>query len=192
MSYVDAYVGLCTAAGTGTATELIGSGYQRQSIAFNVISPYLAGVGSARAMTGRAVNATSITFQGGSAPAGTVLAGRAIYDAPTAGNLLLVLPFGSGPRTVAPSGPVDFIDATQITLEGASFTQAFSGQFIAGATLGTCYDAKDIIGPRTPAPGELQDGFGYVLIVNRAVLSCGVSLVVNRGVLQSASSFAAL
>ncbi len=80
--FIDGFLALCSTVGTGTCTEPTVAGYARQPISFG---PSIKGV---------AVTAVPFTFGPAVTSSGT-FAGRAIFDAPTAGNLLLVLPFPS-------------------------------------------------------------------------------------------------
>ena len=81
--FIDAYLALCSAVSPGAATELMVPGYARQPIGFN--DP----------VDGVTVSAVPYAF--GMTVRGAV--GRAIYDAPTGGNLLLVCPFAT-PRPI--------------------------------------------------------------------------------------------
>ena len=195
--FIDGYLALCSAVGAGTATEITGANYRRQPIAFTL------------PRFGVAMNADAYTFGDTAAAVGTLLAGRAIYDAPTGGNLLLVLPF----HTSRPAGWCGASDANEGTALRLLFDglytlksgAAFSGTFAAGATLGSCYDTRDIggaysriepsrwdgagIDPGSAVPFP-QDG-GYRYEIHAGAMTAGVALVVNRGVLQARSTWPA-
>ncbi len=170
MSFIDGYLGLLSAAGVGTATELVAPGYARQPISFN--DP----------VNGVCVNTIAYAF--GQRVTGAI--GRAIYDAPTGGNLLLVMPH---PTPIAPgrlrwdAGEAGhlrlFLTALQPYLRGASFT----GRLAAASLIGATSDAFDIVNPVSTStdPANPQP------LINTAPLSSGVALSINRGVLQAAS-----
>ena len=82
--------------------------------------------------------------------------------------------------------------AGDITLEGAPCDSGFTGTVAAGAELGACYDRQDVVGSRSPAPGEVQGPGGFVVMINRTVAKAGVALTINRGVLQTSDSFASV
>ncbi len=181
--FIDGYLALATAVGPGTATECALPGYARQPIAFS--DP----------VDGIAFNANPFTF-GMALRAGAV--GRAIYDAPTGGNLLLVLPF---PTPIATgrlpwdSGEAGFLrlffTALQQVHRGASYT----GRIAAGAMAGLCSDSADVVSPsdtsgRTPglAPGAYDPLMGNPRpLINTATMTAGVALSLNRGVLEAAA-----
>ena len=185
--FVDGFIAPCSAIGASTATE-IGTG-GRQRVGFNLLSPYLAGVGAARAVTNRAANGTSFFYPFGTFAPSTTVVGFAVFDAAAGGNLLLTIPFGSGTRPAAALSAFGPWQPGDLVLEGVTFDPAYSGAIAAGATVGSCYDRSDIVGPRTPEPGEAQGADGYVMIINRGTLTACAALTVNRGVLQAASTF---
>jgi hypothetical protein len=187
MSFVDGWVGLCSLTGPGAVTELAAAGYARQPVSFSLVAPAWSGEGASRALMPRATNST-FGFPYALANNATAPAGRAVWDAPVGGNLLLILPYGGGART----RPVELCEAGDLVLEGLAFVSTYSGQVASGATLGACYDKADIIGPRTPAVGEVQGPGGFVVVKNTGIITAGVALALNRGVLQSAASWAAL
>lgn len=90
-AFLDGYLGRCTATGTGTCTEMSGSGYARQPISF-----------SSPTNSGAITNSIPYTF--GSGGTGNI-AGVAVYDAATGGNLLLVIPFSPTNQQVAGTTP---------------------------------------------------------------------------------------
>ena len=187
-SWLDGWIGLCGSTSPGAVTEMTTTDYQRQRVTFDLVAPIWSGEGAARALMPRAVNSREFSFPYGIANGWTAPAGRAEYDAPVGGNLLLVLPYGDGART----RPVEVCEAGDLVLEGLALRPAFSGQVAAGAILGACYDKADIVGPRTPAVDEVQGPSGFVEVVNRGAVTAGVALVLNHGVLQSAARWSAL
>ena len=184
--FVDGFIAPCSAIGASTVTEISTGG--RQRVGFNLLPSYLAGVGSARAVTNRAANATSFGFPFGTFTYSTMVVGFAVFDAVSGGNLLLIIPFGSGTRPAAALSAFGPWQPGDLVLEGVAFDPAYSGAIAAGATAGSCYDRSDIVGPRTPEPGEAQGPDGYVMLINRGTLTASVALAVNRGVLQAAST----
>ncbi len=171
--FVSGFLALCSAVGPGTATEMSVPGYNRQAIRFNT------------ALFGRAVSANPYTFGYLTLDA---LAGRAIYDAPTGGNLLLVLPLAAPrPRYLQGLADANEAGALHMQLDAlAAFPDgdAYSGTFAAGALMGRAWDDAAIIsrGVVDPATGS------YVTTASDAPLSAGVALIVNRGVLMAAAS----
>ncbi|MDT7953192.1 MAG: hypothetical protein RQ966_16945 [Acetobacteraceae bacterium] len=169
MAFINAFLGLCSAVGTGTATEMAAV---RQPISFN--SPR------------NGVSVSSRAYSFGTLPAGGAMAGRAIFDSPTGGNLLLVMPFAT-PRPVPLGGPTDQADAGWITLQFTGLAafpdgDAFSGTLAAGTVVGTCYDELAVVSRNcvvNPATG------GYQLVANLTPLSTGVGLTIVRGVLRA-------
>ncbi|MBV8094353.1 MAG: hypothetical protein JOY71_18925 [Acetobacteraceae bacterium] len=171
MAFISAYLALCSAVGTGTATEVSTTGYSRQPISFAV------------PRNGVCTNARPWNF---GFPKPGPLAGRAIYDQPAGGNLLLVMPFFTA-RPTPGGGPVDAGDVGDIVinltaLQGFAEGEAFSGSLAAGAVVGTVYDRQDIVGP-------VVSGGGYQLVTNSSQLSTGVALAVNRGILAAHGVF---
>ena len=170
--FIDGYLALCGTVGTGTATEVTGvPGYVRQPISFG------------EPTNGVTVNANAYSFGMGTRWTNNGIAlyptpaGRAIFDAPSGGNLLLVLPFASTSGRL----PWDMGDAAHIQLQlsalagfprGASFT----GRIAAGAAAGGCSDRFDIVNP-----GNISQ------YVNTAVMTAGVALSIKRGILQAAA-----
>jgi len=165
--FVDGYLALCSAVGAGAATEITAPGYARQPISFST------------PRNGISVNAEPWSF-GYSLPG--PYAGRALYDAPTGGNLLLVLPFAE-PRPQPQGGPCDAGDVGSIRVSFAALAgfqngAAFKGTVAAGALAGTCWDDADVIGP-------VVQGGGYAVQQRTSPLSAGVALTINRGILEA-------
>lgn len=169
--FIDGYLCLCSAVGAGTATELTAAGYARQPIAFG------------EPVDGVTVSTLPYSF-GMGLRAGPL--GRAIYDAPTGGNLLLVLPH---PTPYAPGRlPWDagelghlrlFFTALQSTHRGGAYT----GRIAAGAMAGMCSDAYDVVTMNDIGQVSGQ----YRPQINTGTMTAGVALSVNRGVLQAAA-----
>jgi hypothetical protein len=181
--FIDGYLALATAVSAGAITEFSGGGYARQPIAFG--DP----------VDGVTFSAVPYTF-GQAVRLGTV-AGRAIYDAPTGGNLLLVLPY---PTPIATGRlPWDAGDAGHLRLfftalgsihRGASYT----GRLAAAAMAGLCSDAYDVVNPvdvsgRTAGASPFYDPLmaNPRPLINTATMTAGVALSVARGVLQAAA-----
>ena len=137
---------------------------------------------------GLSVSARPYTF--GSPGLSGPIAGRAIYDAPSGGNLLLVLPHAT-PRAIPGAGPADAGGAGYLSLVITAMQSypdgtAYSGSISAGAVIGTCYDENEVLGR-----GSTVQGGSYVpAAINSSPLSAGVGLIINRGVLQAASTWA--
>jgi len=176
MDFISGFLGLCSAVGVGTATEIAAPGYSRQAIRFS------------DAVSGAAVNSNGYDF--GNVEVAPV-AGRAIYDAPTGGNLLLVLPHQQ-PRPPQ-GGSIDRGEAGYLTIIFSALasyptSSAFSGSFAPGSSLGSCYDLSEIIGLTSTQPNivagvtVLARG-GQFLQVFASTLSAGVTLTVSRGLL---------
>jgi hypothetical protein len=180
--FVSGFLGLCSAAGAGAATEIAAAGYNRQPVQFST------------PQAGVSVNVRPWTF--GPVAGITSTAGRAIFDAPVGGNLLLVLPHAA-PRLPMAPGALDLGDDGDISLNIAALADygdgsAFNGGFGAAAVLGICYDVAEIIGLNTTQPNPV-DGVtvlpqrGQFLLVQASPLTAGVGLVVSRGLLQAAT-----
>jgi hypothetical protein len=168
MSLIDGYLTLCSAISGATVTEV--AGVTRQPMSFG------------NPLFGGSVNSRHWTFGAGLVGP---YAGRAVYDSPTGGKLLLVIPF-SAARPQPGSGPCDAGDVADIcisfdalsTYESAA---PYSGTFAAGATIGTCWDRQDVIGGGYVLA---TDPANYTTLVHTSPLVCGVGLTLSRGVLQ--------
>ena len=117
----------CTATTTTTCTELTGSGYARQPIIL------------ATPLFGKAVNTAPYSF----ASTGTI-AGRALYDAATAGNLVAVMPLAT-PLVV--SQPGDRGDVGSLSLTVTALVAVPNGSFsqaavASGAAIGPTQDGS--------------------------------------------------
>lgn len=170
MAFINGFLALCSAVGTGTATEMTAPGYARQPISF--------------ASPKKGVSVSSRPYSFGTPGLGAAMAGRAIYDAPTGGNLIAVMPFAS-PRPVPQGGPTDAGDAGWLTLVFTALAaypdgDAYSGTVAAGAVIGICYDEAAVISRNAVASPS-----GYQLQVNSAPLSAGVGLTITRGTLRA-------
>jgi hypothetical protein len=129
--FIDGFLAQCTAVGTGTCTETTAAGYLRQPVYFTTPVRGVAPLG------------TAFTF--GPAGVGT-FAGRAIYDAPTGGNLLFVLPFAA--PLVAPS-PGDHLDVGAMKLTFTALVpyllgETYLGTAAAAAAVGFTSDGSVI------------------------------------------------
>ncbi len=117
--FIDGYLGLCSAVGTGTCTELTSAGYARQPVFFSAPVKGVAPLGN------------PVTFG-----LATPVAGRAIYDAPTAGNLLMVMP---ATTTLLASGLTYDVGALRITITAMlpyQFGEAYIGKVAAATAFG--------------------------------------------------------
>lgn len=180
--FIEGYLALCSAVQTGTATELSGvTGYARQSIAFGEpvdgvtfsTVPYTFGMGVRWINNGQQLFPTP--------------AGRAIYDAPTGGNLLLVLPFATPyarGRLPWDAGDVGHLRLFFTALQGTHRGEAYTGRIAAGAMAGLCSDIYDVV---TTADLSQVQGQSRPLI-NAGAMTAGVGLSVNRGVLQASTA----
>ena len=178
MAFVDGFLGLATAISGGSVTEASGAGYQRQQIAFSI--PKAGMSGSSKPYTFGPAFGSGVSGQ---------LVGRAVYDSPSGGNLLLIMPFPST-RPLPASGPLDmgddgFLSLTFTAMQSFPDGSAYSGSWTAGSAIGTCYDRAGVLGPS----GMVQGG-GYVpASIASTTLTCGANLVIVRGVLQATSTF---
>jgi hypothetical protein len=171
MSFFDGYLSLCSAVGTGTATEV--AGVVRVPMSFSVPK------------NGVSVNTRSWNFGAGYYLTGPY-AGRALYDAPTGGRLLLVMPFYA-PRAQPGSGPADNGDVADINLlitalAGYPDASAYTGTLTASTAIGTTWDAKEVLSTVAVLPTNLS---GYTTLTNASPLSVGpATLNVARGVVS--------
>ena len=172
MSFIDGFIALAATIGTGTCTEVTAPGYNREPISFGT------------PMDATAFNTTPWSF-GALLPG--IVAGLAIYDAPTGGNLLLVMPF-SARRTYLPGFSPRVGDSGTLRLRFSAMAgfhngAAYSGTVAAGAVVGAWWDDIELIGdftvPGTSGEPERQ----YA----QNPLSAGVALSIVRGVLAGAT-----
>lgn len=175
MAFVDGFLALCSAVGTGTCVEMAGPGYSRQPISFSTPK------------SGLSVSTKPFNF--GFANVTGPIAGRAIYDAPTGGNLLLVLPHATS-RPIPGGGPVDagadnFISLIFTALQSLADGAVYSGSIAAGAVAGSCYDQADVLGSSSTVLG----GNLVPAAINTSPLSAGVQLALNRGLLTAHGVF---
>ena len=133
LAHADLFVGWladCTAVTATTCTELTATGYARQPVVFNVPA------------FGKSVNTAPYSFA--QTVTGTI-AGRALYDAATGGNLDVVMPLATPLAIVSPPGDRGDVAALSLTvtaLAGApngSFSQA---AVASGAAVGTTQDGS--------------------------------------------------
>jgi hypothetical protein len=169
--FINGFLALGTSPSAGAFTEASNSGgttgYARQQIAFG------------KAVNGVCRNAIPWTF--GQSPRSFTC--RAIFDAPTGGNLLMVMPF---PTPLAAGRlPWDFGDVGGLRLVFSALAtypdgDAFTGNLAAATAIGTCNDSYDVVnqvGNVVPTSGT------YAPVINTAVLYSGVALTITRGVL---------
>jgi hypothetical protein len=144
-----------------------------------------------------AVSAGAATEFSGGGYARQPIAFGAVYDAPTGGNLLLVLPYptpiasGRLPWDAGEAGHLRlFFTALGSIHRGASYT----GRITSGAMAGLCSDAYDVVNPvdvsgRTSGAGPFNDPLmgNPRPLINTATMTAGVALSVARGVLQAAA-----
>ena len=142
----DGYLAECTAVATGSCTELTGGSYARQPISFQ------------DAVKG--VSNSSVPYSFGGGAAGTIV-GRAVYDAPTGGNLMLVIPLA----TPVVSPPVDQSDVGAIKLTITAL-QAYQSAKVVNTLL--------------------QPGVALGTSGDGSVVSSGVKLAVRSGYLAPA------
>ena len=169
--FIDGYLALATAATAGAITECALSGYARQPISFS------------EPVDGIAFSSTPYSF-GMAIRAGAV--GRAIHDAPSGGNLLLVMPFPTplaGARLPWDSGEAGHLRLLFSALQQSHRGAAFTGRIAAGAAAGLCSDAYDVANGN-----DLSQSQGNPRpLINTAAMTAGVALSISRGVLQAAS-----
>ena len=129
--FIDGYLAECTAVAAGQCTEVTATGYARQPVFFNNAVKGVAPLGS--------------SFFFGPASAGTI-AGRAIFDAPTGGNLVLVLPLAT-PLVIGTQGDNGDVGALKPTFTALVNLQAgelLNTTMLAGSTIGTTLDGSAI------------------------------------------------
>jgi hypothetical protein len=129
----DGYLAECTAVTATTCTEIATTGYNRQAITFNGLAGGLVTSG----------NYYSFSQSG---TGGATIAGRAVYDAATGGNLLAVIPVATS--VVLPTyGDRGSPGSLQFTLTGYSgvySADAISANWLAGTTIGTAPDGSSV------------------------------------------------
>ncbi len=167
--FISGYLGLVSAIGTGTVTELTTAGYARQPIQFSIPK------------AGVCVNSVPYNF-GRSVRPGV---GRAIWDAPSGGNLLLLLPLTSPAPAARPNWDQQDVGGLRLVftaltsyLDGTSFNAALASP---SQICGTCNDSFDIIS--RGAVVNPQNGF-YVDQINTAQMTAGAYLQAYGGVLS--------
>ena len=164
--FINGFLAVGVPTGLGAFTEFSGPGYARQPISFG------------EAVDGVSYNSCAYTF------CMTVrgFSGRAIYDAPSGGNLLLVMPFptpfaqGRLPWDAADAGTIRLVfTALQPYHQGA----AYSGSFPPATVIGSANDNYDIVNAIGPTP---LAGLP-IPTINTAPLSTGVGVTLTRGIL---------
>jgi len=169
--FIDGFLALCPTVGTGVCTEPTVAGYSRQPISFSA------------SIKGTALSAGPFTFGPVVTSSGT-FAGRAIYDAPSAGNLLVVLPFPSARPPSARLSDAGDVGAIRLMFDAlATYPNgdAFSGTFALGASVGQWYDDLSL-----NVPWMVQvSGGRYVPSANTMPITAGVALTITRGILRA-------
>ncbi len=149
--FISGFLAQCTAVATGSCTEQTASGYARQPIVFSAISN--ATNSTTTASVSQAMPYSFAQTVGGS------IAGHAIYDAPTGGNLLAVLPYAAS--TTIPSigdrgdvGSLGFTVPTAVGYPAAGLNTIYQ----AGATIGATPDGSVV---STGVAFKVKHGDGY-------------------------------
>lgn len=127
---LSGFLAQCTAVGTGTCTEQTGTAYARQPISFSNLA------------SGVASQAIPYTYAQG--VTGNI-AGHAVYDALTGGNLLIVIPYAA--TTAIPSiGDRGDVGSLKITVPAAAGfpAEGLNATYQAAATLGTTPDGSTV------------------------------------------------
>ena len=175
--FVSGFLALASACSPGACIEQVGGVYARQPISFS------------EPVRGRSVSTVPYTF-GNPAISGPI-AGRAIFDAPVGGNLLLVMPRATPPYVGGPvdEGEAGFLSLIFTALQAYPDAAAFSGSFAAGAVLGTCYDQNEVLGPSGMVVG-VSGNYGPAAIAS-SPMTAGVALTIRRGLLAATSAWTA-
>ena len=127
---LDGYAALCSAVAAGSCTEFTAAGYARQPVSF------------ADAVMGVSSNATPLSF----GPGGTgTVAGRAVYDAASGGNLVAVIPLATPlvqtAQNLADAGSVRLTMAALAALQNG---RLYSGTAAPGSVLGATLDGSAV------------------------------------------------
>jgi hypothetical protein len=125
--FVDGYIALCGAVGTGTCTELSASGYARQPVYFTAPVKGVSPLGN------------PVSFQ-----IAATIAGRAIYDAPTGGNLIMVMPVAATITSPGVNYDVGAIKLTFTALAPYQFGETYIGKVAATTAMGTTSDGTTL------------------------------------------------
>jgi hypothetical protein len=134
--FVDGFLADCSAVTATTCTELTGTGYARQPIFFNSPTKGIASLG------------TPYYFP---ASVGGTIAGRAVYDAPTGGNLLFIMPLAT-PFVIPSNGDTGDVGSIKVTFTAFvpfQYGETFIGTAASGATLGTTSDGSTVTSGHT-------------------------------------------
>lgn len=160
---ISAYIGLLTSIGTAAnsyqdAVEVTGPGYARQSVSFSTPR--------------QGISKLAQPYSFGFAKVGQT-AGRAVWAHGMRDLLLMILPYGNGPRPQPGGGPVEARDVGDITLNIATFAAfadgaAYTGPFSTTSIAGSVYDQTD----EMMAPLAQQAGPGGV--VPRAIVTAPI------------------
>ncbi len=153
--FADGWLSDCSAVSAGSCTEVAPAGYARQPIFF--LTPTNSGI---------LTNGQPFYFP--QTTAGLSIAGRALYDAPTGGHLLAVIPWTVA-QTAGSTGDRGDVGAFSISLTGYTTNyvgDAIVANYASGATLGT--------------NATLVNG-----VADGAVVTTGTQLAVWRGILAA-------
>lgn len=178
---MSAYIGLLTSVGTvGNSyvdlVEATGTGYARQAVRFST------------PRTGISKLAQPYSF--GFAKVGQTV-GRGIWSRAVGGALLMILPYGNGPRPQPGGGPVETRDVGDVTLNISTFAgfadgAAYTGPLSTSTVAGSVYDQTDaLMAPLAQQAGP--DGVVPRAIITAQLLvpawqSLGGPLVLNGAV----------
>ena len=130
-NFLEGYLAECSAVTSTSCTEVTGSSYGRQPIAF------------ADARAAPALSSTAVAVPRLRQRHRGRLAGHAVYDAPSGGNLLLVIPLAS---TFSPPPDQGDVGALSITVTNLAIAvpATYSGTYAAGGTVGTTPDGSTV------------------------------------------------
>lgn len=141
---LSGFLAQCTAVGTGACTEQTATGYARQPITFGNVA--------------NGISNSAVPYTYAQAVTGS-LAGHAVYDALTGGNLLAVLPYVTS-YTIPSIGDRGDVGALRINVPAAAGmpAEALNATYQTGATLGTTSDGSAVT---TGAALTFLHGLGY-------------------------------
>ena len=126
--FMEGYLAECTAITATTCTELTGGSYARQPISFG--DPV------------KGVSFNRIPYSFGNI-SGTV-AGRAVYDSATGGNLLVTMPLATALSVPPDQGDVGTLKVTVTGMVNVGNASLYSAPIAAGATFGTTGDGSNV------------------------------------------------
>ena len=150
--FISGFLAQCTAVASGSCTEQTATGYARQPIAFGNIANVVAN-SSATASVAQAVPYSFAQGVSGS------IAGHAIYDAPSGGNLLAVLPY-AGSYTIPSYGDRGDVGSLSFTVPAANGypPNGLNTTYQAGGTIGATPDGSVV---STGIAFKVEHGDGY-------------------------------